>query len=94
MTIPTKVPQKICNKANLLEHYGLRTNEAFLNSYNHAADVVFIKKCERTVKFIKEWLSMFYTHYHLIDDSPSKLQEHPEFIQNLHDQSIYSILCY
>ncbi|KAA6226513.1 MULTISPECIES: hypothetical protein [unclassified Campylobacter] len=35
---------------------------------------------------------MFYNHFELIDDSPSKLPELETFIQNRHDQSIWSII--
>jgi hypothetical protein len=40
-----------------------------------------------------EWLDVFETRFDLIDDSPSKIKNFSEFVENRHDQSVFSILC-
>ncbi|WP_104721497.1 hypothetical protein [Helicobacter mesocricetorum] len=84
--------EKVWNKADLLKHFNLLDNEEFLNSGQCAAGIVFLKKTPKTIQIIKEWLEVFKTHFHLVDDSPSKIPNLPEFKENRHDQSIYSIL--
>lgn len=59
---------------------------------NHlAANAFFIKKTPKMYKMIKEWRD-YAEDYHLLDDSPSIIANHPEFRENRHDQSIFSIL--
>ncbi len=87
-----KYPEKEWNKADLLEHFGLLENKEFLESGQCAAGIVFLKKTQKTMRFVQEWLDVFESHFHLVDDSPSKIPNLPEFRENRHDQSIYSIL--
>ena len=53
--------------------------------------IFIIRKCERTVNLVKEWYKLC-SNYHLISDEPSKIPNEPEFIENRHDQSIFSLL--
>ena len=41
---------------------------------------------------MQEWLEAFYKHFELIDDSPSTIPNLPEFRENRHDQSVWSVL--
>ena len=43
--------------------------------------------------FLKRWLKIFEKNYELIDDSPSKIKNHIDFVENRHDQSVFSLLC-
>lgn len=51
------------------------------------ASVVIFRNIEVSRKFVKEWLK-FCQQPGLIDDSPSKEPNHPEFRENRHDQAI------
>jgi hypothetical protein len=53
--------------------------------------IFIIRKCERTVNLVKEWYKLC-SNYHLISDEPSKIPNSPDFIDNRHDQSIFSLL--
>lgn len=57
------------------------------------ATCLFIKKNCYTKKLLKEW-SEFLTveNIHYFDDSPSRVEEFPQFIVHRHDQSILSLL--
>jgi hypothetical protein len=66
-------------------------NDEIMNSIQHQAAVVIIKKNEITTNFINDWYYMV-CDYHMIDDSDSILKNDPAFIDNRHDQSIFSML--
>lgn len=55
------------------------------------ASVIFIKVNQNTRNFIKEWL-LWCQMPGFIDDSPSKLPNHPEFAEHRHDQAILTCL--
>jgi hypothetical protein len=66
--------------------------ERFLNTGQVAATSFIIKKTPNTVDIINTWIKLA-SDYHLIDDSPSIIQNHPDFIDHRHDQSIFSLIC-
>lgn len=55
------------------------------------ASVIFFKVNKNTRNFIKEWL-LWCQMPGFIDDSPSKLPNHPEFAQHRYDQAILTCL--
>lgn len=55
------------------------------------ASVIFFKVNQNTRNFIKEWL-LWCQMPGFIDDSPSKLPNHPEFAQHRYDQAILTCL--
>jgi hypothetical protein len=55
------------------------------------ASLIFFRINNYTRNFIKEWL-LFCQIPGLIDDSPSKIPNHPEFAENRYDQSIIGSL--
>lgn len=85
-------PEKEWNKADLLAHFGLLEDREFLESGQCAAGIVLLKKTQKTIQIMQEWLEVFYKHFELIDDSPSTIPNLPEFRENRHDQSVWSVL--
>jgi hypothetical protein len=67
-----------------------------LDSGQFWAGAIFLVKTRETQKLVNDWLRWSeFTHgsHYLIDDSPNQLGEnHPDFIENRHDQSILSLL--
>ena len=57
------------------------------------ASVIFFRVNDKTRAFVKEWLDYCLVPG-LIDDSPSKAPNHPEFRENRHDQAILTTLAY
>jgi hypothetical protein len=55
------------------------------------ATVFIIRKCEHSVDMVNKWYETC-THYDLINDSPSHSKNHPDFSENRHDQSVWSII--
>ncbi len=68
-----------------------------LNCYDSGsqvqASVIVIRKSNWSCDFIKEWLG-WCCEPGLIDDSPSKSPNHPEFQENRHDQAVLTTLAY
>ena len=79
------------SKRDLIVHLGVQDNDDILNSGQICAGHVFLKKCEKSVAFIDEWMNIL-ENYHFLDDSPSNSSEHPLFKEHRHDQSVFSLL--
>lgn len=59
------------------------------------ASVIFLRVSDYTRQFVKEWLDWcLFDGGRLIDDSPSRLPNHPEFQEHRHDQAILTIMAY
>lgn len=73
--------------------------ERFGDFPNHGkqvqASVIFFRVSDYTRKFVKEWLDWcLFEGGRLIDDSPSRTPNHPEFQENRHDQAILTTMAY
>ena len=42
---------------------------------------------------LRKWIEIIDADFSLIDDTPSKSPNTPDFIEHRHDQAIFSILC-
>lgn len=59
------------------------------------ASVIFFRVSDYSRKFVAEWLHWcLFEGGRLIDDSPSRAPNHPEFQENRHDQAILTTLAY
>lgn len=59
------------------------------------ASVIFFRVSDYSRKFVREWLDWcIFEGGRLIDDSPSRAANHPEFQENRHDQAILTTLAY
>jgi hypothetical protein len=57
------------------------------------ASVIIIRNTPKSREFVKEWLT-WCTVSGMIDDSPGKCQNHPEFQEHRHDQAVLTTLAY
>lgn len=80
-------------KADVFEYFGVRGDKEFTHTTQFESGIIFFKKSDLTIRFVKEWLQAYLDDYSLATDSPSKTPNFPEFVENRHDQSIYSMLC-
>lgn len=51
-----------------------------------------MRKCQNTVELVDRWCDTCMNHFDLITDKASVSPNFPEFIENRHDQSVFSIL--
>ena len=79
-------------KGDLLDYFCVRDREDITLTAQRAATTFFLRKEEKNLQLIRDWLSVFETDYHLIDDTPSVSPNMVGFIENRHDQSVFSIL--
>jgi hypothetical protein len=77
---------------DLLDYFHVQNNDNIINSGQICSGHVILCKCAASVRFVDEWLKIA-ENLHLIDDSPSRLRNFPEFREHRHDQSIFSLLC-
>lgn len=80
------------SKRDILEFFNVWESRKELGD-QRLAGFILLKKCDKTIRFINEFLEIA-TKDSLITDSPSLHQpEDVNFIENRHDQSIFSLLC-
>ncbi len=82
--------EKHLNKMDLI-HYLNMNNEKYLNSLQHEAGQIMLLVNDKTRKLVNEWYEIA-CNYHLLDDSPSVLQNCEKFFEHRHDQAIFSLL--
>jgi hypothetical protein len=80
-------------KMDLIEYFGITDRIDLLKSPQFGGGIGFFRKDVKTIKFLKDWNKVYETDFALADDTPSKIQNHPDFIEHRHDQSIFSLLC-
>ena len=76
-------------KNDIWKHLGGSQTE--LSSGQLVGGIFILRKCKKVVDLVNKWYETG-SMYHLIDDSPSITPNIPEFKENRHDQSIWSIL--
>lgn len=52
---------------------------------------LYCKKA-KCVDFVNQWYDVMTNHFHLCTDEPSQKPNHPNFRENRHDQSVFSML--
>lgn len=87
------LPERQWTKMDLLKHFGVESDKNILETGQIGAGIIVLKKNVAVVKIMDDWLSMFENHFNLCDDSPSICFNFPEFRENHHDQSVFSLLC-
>ncbi len=79
-------------KGDIFDFFSCRDSMLVTHTAQIESGHIFIRKCHSSVKFIKEWYQAYEDHYSFATDSPSESNNFPDFIENRHDQSIFSIL--
>jgi hypothetical protein len=81
--------EKCWTKGDILQHLSVSQND--ISSGQLVGGIFLIRKCDGVVNVVDKWYETG-SIYNLIDDSPSISPNSPEFKDNRHDQSIWSIL--
>lgn len=87
------LPERQWTKMDLLQHFGFADRRDVLDSGQVGATMVIVHNDVATRSIIEEWRNFFYDHFELVDDSPSKIPNSKDFIENRYDQSALSLLC-
>lgn len=78
-------------KKDLLLLLDIQDEDPLLRTQQRQATAVCLKKCDQVMKLVDEWYRIA-GNYHMIDDTPSRVPNLPEFREHRHDQSIFSLL--
>jgi len=71
----------------------LNACENLKDDYQIIGGAFIYKKCENTLKIMKEWFeTATYSSYRMLTDVPSQVPNTSDFIEHRHDQSIFSLL--
>lgn len=79
-------------KGDVFEYFGVRNSPEFLNHGQVAGTAIVLRKCWKSQQLVNEWYYVCHNHYDLITDKPSHTPNDPDFKENRHDQSVFSIL--
>lgn len=88
----TFIPEKDFTKMDAFNYFPQYEIEHPRNIYQIHTTYHFWKKNADSLSFVNEWYDIMRRNYHLIDDSPSIAPNFPSFIENRHDQTIFSLL--
>ena len=92
ISFPSREERKY-SKGDLLDFFGFYNKSLITETPQYMAGCFFVKKTKNSMSFINEWLDIFYKRFDLVDDTVSKLKNLNGFIENRHDQSVFSLLC-
>ncbi len=79
-------------KSDLFNYFGKLNDKNITNSSQRMATICIFEKNDINLEFVNKWLQVFYDDFSLVDDTPSKLPNLDGFVENRHDQSVFSIL--
>ena len=64
-----------------------------LLEFQREAGIIFVKKCDFTIKFFEQYFNIMANHIDAItDDHNQDIDNHSTFIENRHDQSVCTLL--
>lgn len=85
-------PEKMYTKGDLLNYFNVYDNPQITDSNQFWGGAFIIRKTKISSEFISRWTNVHKNHYDLTTDKKSKKPNYPEFVENRHDQSTFSIL--
>lgn len=69
-------------------------NEEYLNSPQICATYILLKKTEYSLRIVKEWLEFCQDERIITDNGNTMgLPNYQEFVENRHDQTVWSLVC-
>ena len=89
----TDFPESEWTKADIFNHFDVLRDKEVYNTRQITANRAVIRKCDESMKIVKLWWETAKYHPHLFSDQKSKTSNFKNFLENRHDQSIWSIVC-
>ena len=84
--------EKEYSKGDLFNYFSISLNDQIAQTEQYWSGTVFFKNNEFSEKFLNKWNNVCKKDY-LINDENSKIDNHQDFKEHRHDQSVFSILC-
>jgi len=80
-------------KGDVFDFFEARYDTNLTNSEGIGGGIFLIKKSEKSIKIIKKWREIILNNFNFINDTPSISPNLEGFIENRHDQAIWTLLC-
>lgn len=77
---------------DLFEKFNLSVNSSHRDSFQFAATFFALRLNKRTSNFINDWHSFMKDNPEFCRDEVSKIANHSDFLNNRHDQSVFSLM--
>lgn len=81
-------------KYDFLNYFSMTDNDSFLFAKQKMSCILIIRVCQNSYNFVNEWFSLGDENRFLLDDTTIGKEEHSDFIEHRHDQSLFSFLCW
>lgn len=85
--------EKEWTKGDVFEYFGVMDRKEITDTHQIQGGIFGLRKCEKTMQFVREWEKCWEDDFSLVDDSPSRVPNFPGFKEGRHDQSLFSCLC-
>jgi hypothetical protein len=79
-------------KEDLFHYFKIGAGSKVRQQAQTATGILFLRVGEPSRQIISRWLQVFLDDFSLADDSPSRLPNCKDFVENRHDQAIFSVL--
>lgn len=81
-------------RKSIIDFFGF--DKSWYKLFQYAATVIFFKKNSSSLQFVERWRAIMMNFPSLVQDvPPEKIKdENPAFIENRHDQAVFSALVY
>ena len=76
----------------ILKYFNVFNNDNIKQSGQYVGGVQIIRKCDTSIKIVNEWYNIAITQPLLFTDFYNNIERHIDFVDNRHDQSIFSII--
>ncbi len=86
------IRKRYIQKGDLFEFLNVKSGDSVIESNQYLSGCIFLKKNIITLTLTKQWYDISFYHYDLITDKRSKVPNYDGFIENRHDQSVFSLL--
>jgi hypothetical protein len=85
--------EKYYTTSKILEMFNIdKNNDSILNTPQFIGGIIILRKCDITIKMIDTWVLTAINHPLLFTNFYNNYKKNDEFIDNRHDQSIFSII--
>jgi hypothetical protein len=91
-SLPLDLPEKYWTKGDLFDYFNVRHKKEIYESNQIGTGIFFVKKTTQNISIIREFLQVYYDDFSLVDDTSSKSPNFEGFIENRHDQSVFSLI--
>lgn len=92
VSFQTHLAEKMYTVKEIFQHFNVELDGEHANTGQYVGGIMVIKKNTHSIKLINMWLDTLYNKPDLFTDKYNKQNQQPQFRDNRHDQSVFSII--